>query len=131
MNKQRTKLDMENIISNLSNNNEIACNTACGIAESSSVATQEVGEILDRLNIKLIQCQLGLFGYYPDKKVIQPQPLTNQSLSDLIGRMLIKGKLPCKNAWDIADKLNISKKEVSCGCETLGIKISSCQLGAF
>ena len=52
-------------------------------------------------------------------------------LEDAIREKLINGKLNCASAWEVAKKLNIPKMHVSSACEKLGIKIKSCQLGAF
>ncbi|MBF0544307.1 MAG: hypothetical protein HQM08_07735 [Candidatus Riflebacteria bacterium] len=42
-----------------------------------------------------------------------------------------KKRLPCPCAFNISQELNISLKEIGEICESLGIKISSCQLGCF
>ncbi len=45
----------------------------------------------------------------------------------------IKGKrrLACAKAFEIAEKFGVTPGEVGKICETLGIKIRSCQLGCF
>jgi LAO/AO transport system kinase len=43
----------------------------------------------------------------------------------------IKGKISCSGARDIAEKLNVSYKEVGTAADELGIKIKDCQLGCF
>jgi transposase len=44
---------------------------------------------------------------------------------------LVRERLSCKQAWDIASRLQVSKMTVSGACETMGVKIKNCQIGAF
>ncbi|HNZ31112.1 MAG TPA: hypothetical protein PKJ25_03370, partial [Smithellaceae bacterium] len=50
--------------------NNIACKKAEGIAGEKRVAIAEVGKAIDILNINIIECQLGLFGYGDKKKIV-------------------------------------------------------------
>ena len=52
--------------------NNVACKAAEEIAGRKAVSSGEVGIALDILNINIIECQLGLFGYSPQKKIVQP-----------------------------------------------------------
>ena len=112
-------------------NNELACAVAFKIAEELAVPPAEVGKTLDLLNLKLNKCQLGLFGYGPAKKKVTPKAPDNPRMEDDIHRKLIDGKLACRDAWDIASQYKVPKMTVSSACESLGIKIKPCQLGAF
>ncbi|MCJ7579391.1 MAG: hypothetical protein MUP98_02530 [Candidatus Aminicenantes bacterium] len=42
-----------------------------------------------------------------------------------------KKKLPCKRAFQLAEELRISLKDIGDICNTEGIKIIHCQLGCF
>ncbi|MDX1707312.1 MAG: hypothetical protein R3274_01855 [Desulfobacterales bacterium] len=114
-----------------SQNNEVPCAVAFQIAEALQATPSEVGKTADLLEMELIKCQLGLFGYKPDKKIVQPQAPENTDLENVIRDSLVDGKLPCRKAWDIARARNMSKMAVSAVCEHLEIKIKPCQLGAF
>jgi len=52
-------------------------------------------------------------------------------LAAAIREGLDNNRLPCKTAWEIADRFNLPRITVSAACETLGIKIKNCQIGAF
>jgi len=110
---------------------EIPCAVAFEIAETLNIAAKDVGLNLDLLNIRINKCQLGLFGYKPQKKLTTPLDIVDQSLKDAINGKLIEGRLPCKSAWDIASALGIPKMTASRACESMKIKIKPCQLGAF
>jgi len=110
---------------------KITCTAAFKVASKLKVTPGEVGITIDLLEIPVIKCQLGLFGYDPpDKGVIAAETVV-PAIEAAIRESLVKGKLPCASAWDIAVKFKIAKREISSACEALKIKISSCQLGTF
>jgi hypothetical protein len=109
----------------------IGCAEAFSIAAKTSRPPAEVGEALDRLRIRLVKCQLGLFGYTPDKKIVNAAPAVKPELALAIQHMLQGGKLPCHLAWDLAKTFQLPRMAVSAACEALGVKIKPCQLGAF
>jgi hypothetical protein len=79
----------------------------------------------------LVKCQLGLFGYTPEKKIVKPKATENPDLASAIRDARVDGKLSCENAWEIARRFDVSKMRVSSVCEQLKIKVKPCQLGAF
>ena len=111
--------------------NQISCTKAFSIVEDMGISPSEVGFTIDSLEISLTKCQMGLYGYGPGRKAITPMEDVNKSLAEAIKSNLEDGRLACKSAWEIAERFNIPKMEVSSACETLKIKIGSCQLGAF
>jgi hypothetical protein len=110
---------------------EIPCALAFNIAETMKVSPAEVGFTLDMLEIKTIKCQLGLFGYKPNKRIVQAADNVSPELEEAIRNSLTNGRLPCAVAWELAERFGLRKMQVSAACETLGIKISACQLGSF
>jgi len=110
---------------------KIPCAVAFDIAKNLNVSPGEVGFTVDMLEIRLIKCQLGLFGYAPQKSIVTPAESVPQALEEAIQSRLKNGELPCAAAWEIATTTGISKMAVSSACETLGVKIRPCQLGAF
>ncbi len=112
-------------------NNELACAKAFKIADELNVSAAEVGTTADLLNMKLVKCQLGLFGYTPEKKIVKPKSARNPKLESVIQDSLVEGALPCVKSWEIARNFDVPKMTVSAVCEQLKIKIRACQLGAF
>ena len=110
---------------------ELPCAVAFEIAKALKIAAYELGKNADLLNIRLVKCQLGLFGYQPAKKIVKPLSDVDQDLKDAINHSLPDGKLSCKDAWEIAARFEITKVKVSNACEAIKIKIKECQLGAF
>jgi Mn-dependent DtxR family transcriptional regulator len=112
-------------------NDEIPCALAFEIAEVLQVSPAAVGRTADLMNFKLTKCQLGLFGYQPQKKIVAPQNHIEEDLKSAISDALVQGRISCDRTWNIASRLGVSKMTVSGACEAMGIKIKDCQLGAF
>jgi hypothetical protein len=111
--------------------NKISCAAAFKVAGQLKVSPDEVGANIDLLEIPIIKCQLGLFGYGPAGKAVIAAETVTPALEAAIRDSLVKGKLPCASAWEIAVKLKMAKKETASACENLKIKIGPCQLGTF
>jgi hypothetical protein len=109
----------------------LSCAVAFDIANAIGVAAADVGKTLDLLNFRLVKCQLGLFGYEPEKKIVKPAVSVAADLQAAIEGALVNDRLPCNSCWEIAARFNLRKLAVSSACEALGIKIKPCQLGAF
>ena len=112
-------------------NNELSCAAAFKISAELNVSPAEVGKTADLMEISLVKCQLGLFGYTPEKKIVKPKAAANPDLANAIRDARVDGKLPCESAWEIARRFDVSKMTVSSVCEQLNIKVKPCQLGAF
>jgi len=110
---------------------KISCSDAEEITGTLSVTMQEVGVNLDLMGIQISRCQLGLFGYSPEKTIVKPARTVPAELERTIKSDLINNRLPCAAAWNIAEKFSLSRMEVSSACEALKIKVKPCQLGAF
>ncbi len=117
-----------------SSSGEIACGTAERIAKELNISLSEVGLTADLLEIKIKQCQLGLFGWgnKPNHgKDIRAGGSVPKEVEEALEEVVQNGRVRCKEVWAIADRLGIERKAVSTACETLGLKIRACQLGTF
>lgn len=108
----------------------LPCVLAFKISGKLGVLPSEVGKTVDLMNLKLNQCQLGLFGYTPDKKIVkaeEPAPEVREAILSVSE----DGRMSCKTAWEISARFGIPKITVSNACEGMKIRIKPCQLGAF
>lgn len=116
-------------------NGQLPCAQAFRIAQKLGVTPAEVGQIANTLDIRISGCQLGLFGYGPKAegkhKIVKALPEVPPQLSEAIRNSLQEGHLPCAAAWEVAQRLGMTKLEVSGGAEALEIRIKCCQLGCF
>lgn len=122
---------IEKIIAEKVKNNDLPCAVAFDIANQVGISPADMGNYADENKLHLVKCQLGLFGYKPEKKIVKAVSEVAPDLEAAIRNELINDRLPCKSAWLLAEKFEIGKLAVSGACENLGIKIKPCQLGAF
>jgi hypothetical protein len=123
--------EIKDYIKRRAKNNELPCAVAFKIAAELNVLPAEVGKTADLLGVMLAKCQLGLFGYTPEKKIVKPKAAENPDLASALLDARVEGKLSCENAWVIARRFDVAKMKVSSVCEQLKIKVKPCQLGAF
>lgn len=129
--ERRPGEEISRAIAERATESRIPCAVAFTLVKDMNVPAAEVGLAADFLEIAIVKCQLGLFGYQPEKRIVKPAASVPPALQDAIRQGLRNGRLPCATAWQIAEDLHLPKMEVSSACETLKIKISPCQLGAF
>ncbi|OQX26639.1 MAG: hypothetical protein BWK80_09465 [Desulfobacteraceae bacterium IS3] len=111
--------------------NELPCALAFQIAKDLSLLPGEVGKTADLMNLRIVKCQLGLFGYKPESKIVAADKDASPELKAAVSEAAIDRRLPCRSAWEIASRFKVRKMTVSSTCEALNIKIKPCQLGAF
>lgn len=109
----------------------IDCAAAHRIAKSAGFPVDQIGVQADLLELRIARCQLGLFGYGPEKKRLDPKVAVSDGLKADIIDTQEGGSLSCHRAWDLAKTHKISKMEMGSACEKLEIRIKPCQLGAF
>lgn len=110
---------------------ELSCAQAFDIAKKAEVPPEEIGFTVDLLEIAISKCQLGLFGYSPVSRIIQPAENVPPALEEAIRSSLVDGRLACAAAWEIASRFRMARIRVCAACEALKIRITRCQLGAF
>jgi hypothetical protein len=111
--------------------NRISCVEAHNIAAELNADPADVGIAIDLLEIRIIKCQLGLFGYNNKKNISALSDKINPDIESAIKSSLVNDRLACSAAWEFAKKFHLPKAMVAAVCEAMKIKISPCQLGAF
>jgi hypothetical protein len=122
---------VEKGIKEKSRQGSITCAAAHELAHQLNLSPANIGVAIDLMEYRIAKCQLGLFGYSPQKKIVTPARQVTSELASQIRSNLIADRLPCAAAWQLADDRGLSRLELSAACEALGIKVSPCQLGAF
>ncbi|HDS17130.1 MAG TPA: hypothetical protein ENN66_11105 [Proteobacteria bacterium] len=109
--------------------NRLSCAQAHRLAQLNHLSPAAIGRAADLLEIRLTGCQLGLFGH----KGKNPPP-TNEPSPKLTRLLLTESRdhhLSCLQAWKLAADNGYAKIDIGRACNTLNLKISPCQLGAF
>ena len=111
--------------------NSLSCAEAHNIAVKLNAAPADIGTAIDLLEVRVIQCQLGLFGYGKEKTIPVLSGKIDPKMESAIKSALVNGRLTCSAAWEISKRFGVSKATVAAASEALKIKISACQLGTF
>lgn len=120
------------LIREKSRNDRITCADAHLIAAELDITPAEIGKTVDLLEIRIERCQLGLFGYGGGKRsIITPAETVPEHIRERIMASAESGRISCLSLWEAADDVGVSKLDISSYCESLGLKIGDCQLGAF
>jgi hypothetical protein len=110
---------------------EFSCFQAERLAAELQVPMSDIGIALDLLEIRIAQCQLGLFGYSPESRIVKPASSVSPELEKAIRQALVNNRLPCIDAWSLAEAKGLKRMAVAEACESLKLKVKPCQLGAF
>ncbi|MBA3011149.1 MAG: hypothetical protein KKF12_14150 [Proteobacteria bacterium] len=118
-------------ITSLAENNNLPCAAAHKAARDLGVSPSDIGIQTDLMEYRISQCQLGLFGYSPEKKKIDPNIEVSKALFTALDKASSDGKISCSQCWEIADTLKIKRLDLGSACEKINLRIKPCQLGAF
>ncbi len=109
-------------------NGRISCRAAHEAAEEAGVSPAVLGQTLDLLEVRIIGCQLGLFG----NKGEGAKPAENTlNLPEEIKSAADENGISCLGLWKAAERSGRSKADAAAICNANEIKIHTCQLGAF
>jgi hypothetical protein len=110
----------------------LTCSLAFAVAEETGSSPAEIGRTADLLELKITQCQLGLFGYGKGRRnIVEPAESVSRALEQALSEAAGEGRVSCKKAWQIAEQFGLSKMDVTAACEKVGIRLGICQLGTF
>ena len=121
----------EKIIKQKSKNEKITCDSLYVAAKEIGITSSEAGIQVDLMGLKLIECQLGLFGYLPNGKIFKKNIKFSKEIEGIIEENSKQGKITCKKCWEIAKNLKMKKLDISSIANIKNIRIKNCQFGAF
>ncbi len=109
----------------------LSCATAFKIALDAGVPKVAVGEVTDRLGIRIANCQIGCFKV--DKAV--HDNLDHVKIDDGILATLEtlnkNNELTCANVFELAMKLKTTPRAIANVANLKNLKVRHCQLGCF
>ncbi len=125
--------DMERAIREAASEAGLPCAAAFVLSRRHRVSPRAIRETADRIGIRIIYCQLGLFGYdgFGERRLARPLSLVPEELSGAVAAAAADGRLPCRAGWALADERGLPRVLLGSVAEGLGIRISDCQLGCF
>lgn len=115
---------------------QLSCVNAHAIAAELDVSPLEVGKVVNRdTHLRFYRCQLGLFGYGPKPegkhKIVQEAPRVPEEIEEALMAHTRDGHIACKAVWNIADDFEYPRLGMANIVESLGLKVTPCQLGCF
>ena len=115
----------------LSVNNNIACAAAHRAAAALSMSPEDIGVQIDLLELKINQCQVGLFGYADTGKKLDEDIVIDPELEKKLDEKSTHGRISCFDCWTIAAEIKTKRLTVGSACQKKEIRIKPCQLGTF
>jgi hypothetical protein len=109
----------------------LPCPVAWKLAKDAGVPKIAVGEITDRLGIRVTDCQLGCFKL---DKTVQEYPPDTDVDSEVVSRLETlkeNNKLTCAGVFDLARQLKLKPMAIADMMNIRKLKIHDCQLGCF
>ena len=109
----------------------LPCGSAFKIARDAAVPRLAVGDVTDRLGIRISNCQIGCFKV---DKIINDSPGTETVDEMVLARLEgLKGDdaLTCPNVFALAGELSMTPMAVAQVANARNMKVHSCQLGCF
>jgi hypothetical protein len=109
----------------------LPCPIGWRIAKDAAVPRIVLGAVMDKLGVRIANCQLGFFRVDKtlqlDTAEQKPSPEMTAALNGLDAAV----NLTCSTAFELARLLKTTPMKVSEAASALGLKIRSCQLGCF
>ena len=111
----------------------LSCARAFELVETLALEPAAVGREATALGIRITHCQLGLFVSSAVGKgpIVKAALETSVEEREAICARLVEGKLPCRAAWEAASRTGRPRLALADAAESLGIRVSLCQLGCF
>ena len=109
----------------------LPCAVAFSIAKETGVPRVAIGEIADRLGVRITDCQLGCFRV--DKTVSDSSVSRNidDEIVSMLRNLKADGELTCTGLFDLARQLKFKPRAIAEVANIQGFKVHNCQLGCF
>lgn len=123
-----TKLDSiqtDLVMTNLDKNGNLPCLKAFKVAKLIGVKPKEMAAIVKNMNIKISNCELGVFGK------LQFSDVNDDIYTKLSKNSHENKKVDCEIAWKLAQEKGSTLKKVASSIKNSDLKVTHCQLGIF
>ena len=122
---------LENAVKAALKDGYVPCPYAWKIAKDTGVSRLDVGAMIDRLGIRVTDCQLGCFKVSKTShNDSTPEPFSEE-VASRVAALGKKDELTCSKAFVLTLELKTKPMSVAGAANSLGYKIRQCQLGCF
>jgi hypothetical protein len=110
----------------------LSCPVAWKIAEAANVPKITIGEITDKLGVRVTNCQLGCFkvAKTPHDNSI-PQNTADNKIIAMLETLKENNQLTCARVFEIARQFKVKPMDIANEANARNFKIRNCQLGCF
>ena len=109
----------------------VPCPSGWRVAKEQGVSRLAVGVAIDRLGIRVSDCQLGCFAVSKtDHLGAVPEP-ADEELARRVEDLHERGELTCSNVFALAAERKAKPRSVADAANARGHKLRQCQLGCF
>jgi len=109
----------------------LPCATAFKIAKETKAPKLAVGEMTDKLGVRVTNCQIGCFKV--DKTIHDKVTIKDfdDGIVSKLNALKENDELTCTSVFDLAKKLKLTPKVVADIANLRSLRIRKCQLGCF
>jgi len=109
----------------------LPCAVAFKIAKEAQVPKVAVGEMIDRLSIRITNCQIGCFKVGKTIHDNSAHEALDDGIVSKLNALKENNELTCANVFDLAQQLKSTPMAIANVANLRGLKIHNCQLGCF
>ena len=109
----------------------LQCATAFKIARQAKVPKIAVGDVTDRLGIRITNCQIGCFKVDKTVRDNDVQKKLVDEITPMLESLKQKDELTCVKVFELALQLKLTPMAIADVANLRNWKIHSCQLGCF
>jgi len=110
----------------------LPCPVAWKIAKEANVPKVAIGEITDRLGIRVTDCQIGCFKIEktPYDNSVQKNSIDGKIIT-MLETLKENNQLTCTKVFDLARQFKLKPMAIANEANARNLKIHGCQLGCF
>lgn len=126
-----TLIRLESAVNAALKSGYLPCPVGWKIAKDMAVPRIAVGAVMDKLGVRITDCQIGFFKV---DKTPHLSPAPKEPSPEIAAGLRVldaAGELTCPAIFDLASRLKTTPMRVSEAANILGLKIRGCQLGCF
>ena len=109
----------------------LSCPVAWKVAKDYNISKIVVGEITDRLGIRITNCQLGCFKVEKTPYDKSAHKSIDDEVTTLLEELKEEGQITCSMIFDLTRQFKINPLAIANEMSARGMKIRGCQLGCF
>ena len=122
---------LESAVSTALKDGYLPCAVGWKIAKDIAIPRIAVGAVMDKLGVRITDCQLGFFMVDSTPHVGTTPHEPSPELVSALRELDAARDLTCLAAFELARRLKTTPMRVSEAANILELKIKSCQLGCF